>query len=312
MKKVLLLVIILGLLILGGFSGWGYAKSTPQYSVYKLFRAVKEHDYETFSRYFDADSVIDDAIAKITQDSSTSNDLSTEELGLAQGFLSLLTPALKGQIKSSLRREIENGSFWKDAQPPTVTSAFTDVKVQKKGKVAQVTIINDKGESLKFQMRDKGRYWQVFAIDLDDAKELFEGTGVTEDSSSQTLTVKFGERASIGEGWFLTVSEPTLYQPSADSFLTPKDGYKFIAIEVVYENTSNTTDYFSLSNLKLKDTEDRAYSEYGFGGREPQLESSGLEAGGRVKGFVTFEIPQDTREKSVVYTGSQATVIFSR
>jgi len=60
------------LLLVGG--GGGYAWTfTPSYSLYCLKHALETHDYETFSRYVDVDSVLDHALDEIgSRESETS------------------------------------------------------------------------------------------------------------------------------------------------------------------------------------------------------------------------------------------------
>jgi hypothetical protein len=75
-------------------SGAGYAWTfTPSYSLYQIRRALSEHDYPTFSRYVDVDSIVDHAFEEL--------NLGTGESG-PRGFLGKL---LKRGLSSAFARE---------------------------------------------------------------------------------------------------------------------------------------------------------------------------------------------------------------
>jgi len=273
-----------------------------------MYQAIEAHDYETFSKYVDVDSVIDNMLDKALEESKEEEPAGDEwyELGksFAEGLIMMMKPRLKEEAKTEMKRQIESGEFKKEYKPQNIVKAFTKIKVQKEGKVANVTLTKEDNETLSIKMRKKDSYWQVFDMEFDLPEIEAEET-----EGAQQL--KFGDRADIGKGWYLTVSELVSYEPK-DIWDEPKEGYKLVSSEVIYENTSQETGHFSLSNLKLRDTEDHSYSDYLFGGKEPRLESGDLEAGGKVKGFVTFEILEDAEAQSVVYSGTYKTVVFSK
>lgn len=273
-----------------------------------MYKAVEAHDYETFTRYVDVDSVIDNVVDKALKE--TEEEASVEgdvwaEFGksLAEGFIALMKPRLKEEAKSQIRKQIESGEFKKNYQPKNLVNAITKIKVKKEGKVADVVLMNEENKELSLKMRKMDRYWQVFDMDFELGEES--------KTSGESQQLKFGEKTDIGEGWFLTIQEPELYE-SSDIWESAKEGYKLVSTEITYENTSEKTDSFSLSNLKVKDTQNHSYSDYLFGGKEPALESGDLEPKGTVKGFVTFEILEDAEVQSVIYTGSYKTIIFSK
>ncbi len=302
---------ILALFALVGISGWSYSKTTPQFSLYKMIRAVKSHDYETFTKYFDVDSVVDNVIAKALESTRSkgveeSEGSEWEELGkdFAEGLITMMKPALKERFKEEIKRGVETGGFREDLQTVGLIGIFTRTTVQREGKVAKVALRKKDDEQLSMMMRNKDGYWQVFDFDMD-----FDFSDSEEKEEKETKReASFGDRADIGKGWFLTVNEPSSYEPT-NRYDQPEEGYKYIAVEVIYENTSNETDRFSLSNLRLKDSQDHSYS-HNYSGKEPELESGDLETEGRVRGFVTFEILENASVKSVVYSGSDATVVF--
>lgn len=81
---------IVGLLLIGAGYAWTF---TPSYSLYQIRRALNEHDYPTFSRYVDVDSVVDHAFEELQLGAGES---------APRGFLGKL---LKKGLSSSFARE---------------------------------------------------------------------------------------------------------------------------------------------------------------------------------------------------------------
>jgi hypothetical protein len=86
LMPVLLVGLVLGV---GGGYAWTF---TPSYSLYCLKRALETHDYETFSRYVDIDSVLDHALDELREAGS-----GQAEKPRLKGFLGKL--ARKGLFK---------------------------------------------------------------------------------------------------------------------------------------------------------------------------------------------------------------------
>ncbi len=125
--------------------------------------------------------------------------------------------------------------------------------------------------------------------------------------SETTLKRTFGDRVAIAEGWFLTIEKPEEYISSG--FSSPKEGNKYIAVKITYENTTNKPDSYSTYNFKLKDDKNFSYSDT-YGGKEPKIDSGDLESKGKVTGYMTFEIPKGNQPVSIIYNGSRS-IIFS-
>jgi hypothetical protein len=81
---------------------------------------------------------------------------------------------------------------------------------------------------------------------------------------------------------------------SDNEFLKPKDGNKFVAIQVLFDN-ANGKDVVTANPLffKLKDTEGNEYNAKLMGAKEPALGSSEIDVGDIVKGWLTFQIAED-------------------
>jgi len=81
---------IVVLLLVGAGYAWTF---TPSYSLYQIRRALNEHDYPTFSRYVDVDSVVDQAFEELQLGAGES---------APRGFLGKL---LKKGLSSAFARE---------------------------------------------------------------------------------------------------------------------------------------------------------------------------------------------------------------
>src|SRR3954470_7350905 len=100
-KKHHIIGLLLIFLIIVGVFSWFYIKSTPQYSLYEMYKAVRAHDYAAFKKYADIDSiasnVIDKALAgaQKEQEKQTQND-PWAQMGanLAQSYLTAMKPNL--------------------------------------------------------------------------------------------------------------------------------------------------------------------------------------------------------------------------
>lgn len=286
---------------------WNYIRTSPQYSLYQMYRAIEARDYEKVTKYVDVDSVVDNTVNQILEETKEETQADESDpwaafgQSLAEGFIMAFKPQLKEEAKNTIRNQIESGEFKKDYKPGNLAKAYTKINVEREGKVARVTINSEEKEPLKLKMRQKENYWQVFELEFEipDAE-------VREENAQR---VKYGDRASIDEGWYLTVNSPEEYSPT-NYLEAPSEGQKLISVELVYENTNDKTGSFSLTDLRLKDTEDHSFSQYYLGGKKPEMGSGDLEPGGTVRGYMTFEIPEESTPQSVVYGGGFATIIF--
>lgn len=81
---------------------------------------------------------------------------------------------------------------------------------------------------------------------------------------------------------------------SDNEFLRPKEENRFLAIQVLFDNT-NGKDVVATNPLffKLKDTEGNEYNAELMSVKEPALDSSEVEEGDIVKGWLTFQISEE-------------------
>ena len=173
-SKSFLLIQLLGLAIIGSVVGWRYIKSSPQFSLYKMSKAIEARDYETFAKYFDTDSVVDNIVDKALEsvkevgaEEATSNVWYELGKSFSEGLIMMMKPTIKEQAKAEIKREIETGSFWDDYRPVNVFKAFTGFEVRKEGKVATVTLATDEKEPFSFKILQREGYWQISDFVLD-------------------------------------------------------------------------------------------------------------------------------------------------
>ena len=305
-----------------GVGGWRYVTRSPEYSLVLAARDVKEHDYEGFKEYVDVEQIVSDLVNSAVSEVQKQVNQDTEDnpwaqLGanLGSAFINAYAPQLKEEFIDQIRKGVEEGNFGRegtDAAKIKLLDFWTKTEVERDGKIAKVTIPNFKLQDDKpfsFTMRLSDGHWQVSSIDLDVTDLAAKETPKETPETDTTQRVVFGTRADIGRGWFLTVNLPEAYVPTSQ-FSQPPEGKKYVAVEVVYENTTAAKDSFSTSRLNLKDTEDHAYSPEIFDAKEPRLSSGELEPGGTIRGYATYSMPTNLDPKQLVYSSSRATVVF--
>jgi hypothetical protein len=173
--SVALLVVFLGI-------GFYYFSGTPRYSLYKISRAVKNHDSGEFHKYVDVDRIVDhlakfavqQVVAEMEKDGATDSwQINGQELDkeLALMMVPKMMEALKPQIKQEITELIENTDQERKGSP-MLRATLADI--QTKGSLSQVTVEDQKtGEKIRFKMvRSPDRYWKIVEIDLDSFQTL--------------------------------------------------------------------------------------------------------------------------------------------
>ena len=92
-----------------------------------------------------------------------------------------------------------------------------------------------------------------------------------------------------------------------DSFY-PETGMKFVAVEVLVTNISKEpVDYNSLFDFKISDDNSYEYDICMFGAKEPSLKAGNINAGRKIRGWLTFEVKKEAKEFEIVYSPSLLT-----
>ena len=320
MKKVLRLFIALILSLVIGFL---YFRTTPQYTLVKLVKAYKTHDVELAKQYMDIDGLAIQAAEEaanlmreeINKPSETQDEWESFGEGLANMFLEGLIPSLKKSVEEGVKKTIIESIEGIEGEKVEKAPAFEvltwrdllpggKITVKKEGVLRLLTISDREGELFTFRMKKEDKKWKIvkwenfgnivkdFTSDEIDSKQ---------DNSSSKKAV-FGDRVDINTGWFLIVNTPEEYSPS--SVYDQAEGEnKLVTIEVIYENTSNKEGTYDAANFELKDDEDHRYKRE-YSGKKPELDYSVLPSGEKVKGFITYEIPNNMDVVGVIYSSS--------
>lgn len=173
-KKRIFIWICIGAIVIGfvfmGFLTWRNIKASPQFSLLQMYRAIEKADYDKFYRYIDLDSVIDGLISEYTQSVSFVTIPEMEENYPAYFDFDQAT---KDLFQKELKSQIEKGEFMglENLQIATVKDIFTvwnAIKVKMVEKIAHVTLSNGKNKEITFHMKQKGDFWQVIALEINE------------------------------------------------------------------------------------------------------------------------------------------------
>lgn len=172
----IVLLVILGVILLAVGGAWFYAKSTPQYSLYKMYKAAESKNYDGFIKYFNVDSVIDDLLDKALEQSKqeiekqygAGSDTAKMAQDYAENLINNLRDETKKQAKAEIKKKIETGDFGLSKEyKVNLLKGFLNTKVdmQSNGD-AKVTVSNKEKKSVTFVMRKKSGYWEIYKIDM--------------------------------------------------------------------------------------------------------------------------------------------------
>jgi hypothetical protein len=169
MNKLYLPIIILVLVVLGYFS-WTYIQTTPQYSLYQMYQAVAAHDYPTFTKYADVDSIVgtlvNNAIDKSNQQTSGGGLI---QLGKSLIFklAENMKPTLINATKVAIKKGVEAGDIKSVYKPQNVLMTLLELKVEQEGNLATIYVVKNNKIVTAFKMRQMEGYWQVYEMTLD-------------------------------------------------------------------------------------------------------------------------------------------------
>jgi hypothetical protein len=132
-----------------------------------------------------------------------------------------------------------------------------------------------------------------------------EGTPVSKtgkSGSKEGLTFKVGEEVKLGD-YVIKVNKMEDYTPS-DEMFSAKKGMKMVVLEVEYSNAT-TDKQINANPFDWSASDNKGYS-YDIGSssdtKEPSLNDKTINPGGKVKGWLTFEIPKDSKLTKAQFT----------
>ena len=142
---------------------------------------------------------------------------------------------------------------------------------------------------LRYIAFSKKSGWMNLSGEVASPQEVIEKPAITTEDTS-------GSAQSIieGIGTMIKIVDMEDEATSDNEFLKPKKGNKFIAIQVLFDNTNGNANVTANPLFfKLKDTEGNEYAVEFMGAKEPTLGSSEIEVGDIVKGWLTFQVSED-------------------
>lgn len=132
------------------------------------------------------------------------------------------------------------------------------------------------------------------ALSPKETPKFADGASSNSSSSEQKkeqATFKTGDVIEF-DGKKVTVATPERNWDTGNQFMKPESGNEFVKVQVTIENNSNTEASYNTFDWKLQDSKgvikDVASIAYGIDGA---LNSGDLAPGGKVAGFLVFEVP---------------------
>jgi hypothetical protein len=163
------------------WGGTSYAKSRPEYSLWQLQQAVRQHDLEKFNHYVDTDAVaaslvqtMRDSVQEEMAKAPVPTDVWSKagyELGksLAEGLLVVLEPAVKKMLDGAIKDELlSSGTFSLDSISVTGSSATAVIKEDRAG-VPSVFVCE--------MAQQADGEWKIVGLGADTAKEMMKQKG---------------------------------------------------------------------------------------------------------------------------------------
>jgi outer membrane lipoprotein-sorting protein len=106
---------------------------------------------------------------------------------------------------------------------------------------------------------------------------------------AKTLTAQVGDPMALN-GVRVTVVSADLNAKSGNEFITAKAGNRFVAVQVLYENTGTDAYNYNPFDWKLTDSAGFSYDS-SFGGIGPELNAGTIQPGEKARGYITYEVP---------------------
>lgn len=271
-------------------SGYFYLRSTPQFSIYQMGKAVQQRDYEKFKRYVDVDTVVDNVFAEAMK------DVDVEDAGIFSSLVLSLAESAKETAKTSFKSSVESGefgeSYWDDI---SLANLLFKVKAERHGKISDITIKDN--DAVSFSMRKEDGVWRIINVNNveklvelndtentdEDKREVIE-KAIEEEAVLATIAVKVNKSeklASLPSSW----GDPTKPSSSENTFLR---------VNVTLRNLTEEDFYIGSDVFYLADSEQNQYEMYDslFSGDDNNLYYESVKPGLSKTGNIYFEVPK--------------------
>ena len=120
----------------------------------------------------------------------------------------------------------------------------------------------------------------------------------------KTQVFKMGDSIKLGDYTISVTKIDNLYK-AKNQYMQPEVGNKLVAIEVLYEN--NTADKsldYNTFDWKLFDSQGYNFESGFTDSKEPKLSSGTLNPGSKVRGWITFEVPNESKDFKMQFAPS--------
>lgn len=210
------------------------------------------------------------------------------------------------------------GTSWSDARNPSVVGEEN----LPAGKVWHVKATGSDGKPFDIWVRESDGYPLKLSGLLGDGGTInlvFDkfNTGAVvavpaaSDIKPPAINVagKLGVPVPLSAATVTVMSTDSNYK-SSNEFLQPSPGNRFVAVEVLYENTGTDKLTVSPSDWKLTDSSGFNYQQ-NYSGKSPELNSGDLVPGDKARGFITYEVPQSAGGLTLKLSLGDDTLTFS-
>ncbi len=118
-------------------------------------------------------------------------------------------------------------------------------------------------------------------------------------NTPKTQTFKMGDKVDLN-GKTVTVNSVAPYT-SNNQFMQPKNGNKFVTVDISLTNTSKDAFDYNVLDFRLQDNQSYSYTNAATD-HEPYLTTGALQPGQTTRGFIDYEIPANNTPSQVVFT----------
>jgi len=115
---------------------------------------------------------------------------------------------------------------------------------------------------------------------------------------------KIGDSIKLGD-YMVSVTQITDPYKAKNQYMQPEKDKRLVAVEVLYENgTKDKSLDYNPMDWKMFDSQGYNY-DWGFTeSKDPKLNSGTLNPGSKVRGWVTFEVPTDSKDFKMQFVPS--------
>ncbi len=116
---------------------------------------------------------------------------------------------------------------------------------------------------------------------------------------TETKVYNLGDRVKLENKVLTAYSIANYIEPN--KYLQPKAGNKHITVDISLENDGPDSISYNVLNFRLQDSDGYVYTHVA-ASKEPYFTSGALQPGRKIRGFIVYEIPQDSSGFELIFT----------